>query len=270
MSKRHAVKACIALVLALVLVLGGAGYRQWTPIQEALHEAADALRAMGYPEDHPAILALQDKWREEEPFMMMQAAAPAGFDFSGEDWVQAVCDEFNTMHPRCTCMPEGIWTLCEMLTREDGDAQNPNGETHIPLSADPDAMSTYDFEVAVVTARTAINRTIFGTEFPNDVYDTIGQVAYGIMQYNTAYLTTYDRGYPVEVKASVAYALLFDGTIPGEYTRDGQDLVIPHSAFYHGNHLTGGYEWLRLRVTTSGGYTAWLIFGMDPSHCAEE
>lgn len=65
----------IACVLALVLILANLlgfsvhacdGGRVTTARQDALHEAADILRAVGYAEDSATIHALQEAWRQEQ------------------------------------------------------------------------------------------------------------------------------------------------------------------------------------------------------------
>lgn len=277
-------RAIVALLCLLAIAMSGAGIRQWTDKQKALHEAADLLRAAGYAEESVEIQILQRAWAAEEPHMVvadkmeeepelseklseklskLSETAPETVSKLSEDPAEPeentdlpeeeilpVWEQFNRKHPGATCTEAGFWSLCKMLVTELGDAQR-GGQ--------------YDIGTAVIIARGAVNRAVYGDEFPDDIYGVIAQPR----QYSTAYLTSYNEGFPAGVIAAAEYALLMDDTLQADYSPTGLDLTIPHSHFYHGNYLTGGYEWLRVNVCTSGGYRATLVFGRDDGHCVE-
>ena len=74
MRKRNTAPAIVLFLLLVILLLiaalVGVAHAEEPPVrtarQEALHEAADILRSLGYSEDSPAILALGEAWMAEQ------------------------------------------------------------------------------------------------------------------------------------------------------------------------------------------------------------
>lgn len=246
------------IIFLILIAMLGAGYREWTPVQIAVHEAAETMREAGYTDDHPTIQGLKAVWNEEIPKMetadILEPANGEGVEFeqiSAENEALPPWEQFNLLHPGYNYTAADFYTDCEMVTKELGDAQR-DGE--------------YDIGVAILIARIPVNRTLYCEEFPDTITECITQRG----QYNPAYYTSEDQGYPEHVKQAVTYAFLMDTYIPPELSMTGESMDVPRSLFYHGNYLTGGFEFTRTRVRTSGGYSATLVFGMDPNHYTDK
>lgn len=87
---------CIALLaliaLALLVALAGIAHAEEpvrTARQDALHEAADILRAAGYAEDSAVIRALQAEWMQEQEALDIVARVVAG-EAGGCPWEHQV------------------------------------------------------------------------------------------------------------------------------------------------------------------------------------
>lgn len=87
---------CIALLflvaLALLVALAGIAHAEEpvrTARQDALHEAAEILRAAGYAEDGAVILALQTEWTAEQEALDIVARVVAG-EAGGCPWEHQV------------------------------------------------------------------------------------------------------------------------------------------------------------------------------------
>ena len=85
-------KKTIVFILAIVLAVGilatGALAATWTSRQEKAHELADGARELGYGDDSPAVVVMQDIWWLEH-----------GSDFEGSYYYSARTGRYYTLTP---------------------------------------------------------------------------------------------------------------------------------------------------------------------------
>lgn len=94
--RRSNIPLCVALLaliaLALLVAMAGIAHAEEpvrTAKQDALHEAADILRAAGYAEDSAVIKALQAEWLHEQEALDIVARVVAG-EAGGCPWEHQV------------------------------------------------------------------------------------------------------------------------------------------------------------------------------------
>lgn len=205
-------KKIVVLCLALLLLLG-AGYRQWTATQEELHEAADVLRANGYSEDSPAIKALQAAWHAEEPYMVRHDTEPVGEAAAPWETYNANHNSNQTFKDFATC--------CNTVWKEGGYAGD-------------EAWYTLACEV--------LNR-VESDVFPNTVVDVVTQKR----QYSPSYVRNDLEGIPDELVETVSRA--WEETVRTVDVRIQYHTSPPawHSGLTHAFALDGvtwgGYRW---------------------------
>ena len=233
------------LFFVAVLAIAGAGYRQWTDRQTALHSAANTLRDAGFAEDSAEIQALQAGWRAEEELMVWVETAETaeelettGNQENAQDlpWV-----EFNNLHPGYNLTEADYWTFVHMLEREAGNCPR---------------------YVQILVGAVCLNRVLYFADCPDTVVGVIEQPK----QYSATYVSTHNEGFSQESIDNADW--MFRNTDWVVEMPSGYMLQIPHSVRYHGNFLTGGTLWLTVSDKTPGGYYFTLYFGEETPTCA--